>query len=37
MLGTNEEEGRRILREHGIEVYSEMDDAVKAAVEVAKR
>ncbi len=37
MLGTNEEEGRRILREHGIEVYSEMDDAVKMAVELAKR
>jgi len=37
MLGTNEEEGRRILREHGIEVFSEMDDAVKIAVELAKR
>jgi succinyl-CoA synthetase beta subunit len=37
MLGTNEEEGRRILKEHNIEVYSEMDDAVKAVVEVAKR
>ncbi|MFZ8782860.1 MAG: ADP-forming succinate--CoA ligase subunit beta [Desulfurococcaceae archaeon] len=37
MLGTNEEEGRRILREHGIEAYSEMDDAVKTAVELAKR
>jgi len=36
MLGTNEEEGRRILRERGIEVYDEMDDAVKAAVELAK-
>lgn len=36
MLGTNEEEGRRILRERGIEVYNEMDDAVKAAVELAK-
>ena len=37
MLGTNEEEGRRILREHGIEVYSEMDDAVRVAVELSKR
>jgi len=37
MLGTNEEEGRRILREQGIEVYSEMDDAVKVAVELSKR
>jgi succinyl-CoA synthetase beta subunit len=37
MLGTNEEEGRRILREHGIEAYTEMDDAVKTAVELAKR
>jgi succinyl-CoA synthetase beta subunit len=36
MLGTNEEEGRRILRERGIEVYDEMDYAVKAAVELAK-
>jgi len=36
MLGTNEEEGRRILRERGIEIYDEMDDAVKAAVELAK-
>jgi len=37
MLGTNEEEGRKILREHSIEVYSEMDDAVKMVVELAKR
>jgi len=29
MLGTNEEEGRRILIENDIEVYVEMDDAVK--------
>jgi len=37
MLGTNEEEGRRILIENDIEVYVEMDDAVKKAVELAKR
>jgi len=32
MLGTNEEEGRRILLEQGISVFVEMDDAVKTAV-----
>jgi succinyl-CoA synthetase beta subunit len=37
MLGTNEEEGKRILVEHGIQVFSEMDDAVKKAIEIAKR
>jgi len=37
MLGTNEEEGRRILREHGIDAYFEMDDAVKAVVERSRR
>ncbi|MDD1679278.1 MAG: succinyl-CoA synthetase subunit beta, partial [Methanomicrobiales archaeon] len=35
MAGTNEEEGKRILREHGYEMYDTMDQAVKAAVEVA--
>ncbi|MCY0868915.1 MAG: ADP-forming succinate--CoA ligase subunit beta [Desulfurococcus sp.] len=35
MLGTNEEEGRRILAEHGIDVYTEMDNAVQRAVELA--
>ena len=35
MLGTNEEEGRRILEENGINVYSEADEAVKKAVELA--
>jgi len=37
MLGTNEEEGKRILVEHGIQVFSEMDDAVKKAIEIAKQ
>ena len=37
MLGTMEEEGRRILAEHGIPVYTEMDDAVRKAVEYAYR
>lgn len=37
MLGTNEEEGRKILMEHGISVYIEMDEAVKAVVELSKR
>jgi succinyl-CoA synthetase beta subunit len=32
MLGTNEEEGRRILLEQGISAFVEMDDAVKTAV-----
>ncbi|WFO75287.1 ADP-forming succinate--CoA ligase subunit beta [Desulfurococcaceae archaeon MEX13E-LK6-19] len=35
LLGTNEEEGRRILREAGIHAFSELDDAVKKAVELA--
>jgi succinyl-CoA synthetase beta subunit len=37
MLGTNEDEGRRILIEHGIHVFSEMDDAVKKATEISKQ
>lgn len=37
MLGTNEEEGRRILESHGISVFAEMDEAVKMAVELSKR
>jgi succinyl-CoA synthetase beta subunit len=37
MLGTNEEEGRRILREHNIDSYVEMDEAVKAAIEASRR
>ncbi len=37
MLGTNEEEGRRILGEYGYKVFSEADEAVKKAVELARR
>jgi succinyl-CoA synthetase beta subunit len=33
MAGTNEKEGRGILREHGYEMYETMEQAVKAAVE----
>ncbi len=33
MAGTNEEEGKAILREHGYEMYETMDQAVRAAVE----
>jgi len=37
LIGTNEEEGQKILRESGIEAYTEMDDAVRMAVELARR
>jgi len=37
LAGTNEEEGRRILAESGINVYSDMDEAAKKAVEVASK
>jgi succinyl-CoA synthetase beta subunit len=33
MAGTNEEEGKAILREHGYEMYETMELAVRAAVE----
>jgi succinyl-CoA synthetase beta subunit len=33
MAGTNEEEGKAILREHGYEMYETMEQAVRAAVE----
>ncbi|ADI31468.1 ADP-forming succinate--CoA ligase subunit beta [Staphylothermus hellenicus] len=36
LLGTNEEIGRRLLEEKGYSVFSEADDAVKKAVEIAK-
>ncbi|MEM1808715.1 MAG: ADP-forming succinate--CoA ligase subunit beta [Thermosphaera sp.] len=36
MLGTNEEEGRKILAEKGITAYSEMDEAVSKAVSYAR-
>lgn len=34
MIGLLEDEGRRILASHGIEVYREMEDAVKRVVEI---
>jgi succinyl-CoA synthetase beta subunit len=36
MLGTNEEEGRRILEEYGIRVYVDMDEAIKTAIELVE-
>ncbi|AFL67027.1 succinyl-CoA synthetase, beta subunit [Desulfurococcus amylolyticus DSM 16532] len=36
MLGTNEEEGRRILIEHGITVYTEMDEAVLRIIQLVR-
>jgi succinyl-CoA synthetase beta subunit len=36
LTGTNEEEAREILKKAGIEAGSDMDEAVKAAVEAAK-
>ena len=35
LVGTNEEEGRRILEEHGIKAYKHMEDAIKKAIEIA--
>jgi succinyl-CoA synthetase beta subunit len=35
LVGTNEEEGRRILKESGIAVLDSMEDAAKHAVEIA--
>ena len=35
LVGTNEKEGRRILREAGISVMNSMEDAAKKAVELA--
>jgi succinyl-CoA synthetase beta subunit len=37
MLGTNEEEGRRILTEYGMQAFSEMDEAVRRAIEIARQ
>lgn len=34
MIGLLEDEGRRMLASHGIEVYREMEDAVKRVVEI---
>jgi succinyl-CoA synthetase beta subunit len=35
LVGTNEEEGRRVLREAGVSVMDSMEDAAKKAVELA--
>lgn len=37
MIGTNEEEGRRILREAGIEILESLEEAAERAVEMARR
>ncbi|RLE65199.1 MAG: ADP-forming succinate--CoA ligase subunit beta [Thermoprotei archaeon] len=37
LKGTNEEEGFKILRCAGVEVYDDMEEAAKKAVELAKR
>jgi len=37
LAGTNEEEGGAILREAGVQVYRNMGEAVRKAVELAKR
>ncbi len=37
MVGTNEEEGRRILEEAGVQVFQSMQEAVRHAVEASKR
>jgi succinyl-CoA synthetase beta subunit len=36
LMGTNEEEGKKILRQAGIAVLDSMEEAAKKAVEVAK-
>jgi len=37
LVGTNQEEGRSILRNAGIRVFDSMEEAAKAAVEVSER
>lgn len=37
MMGTREEEGKEILRKEGIEAYDSMEEAARAAVELARR
>jgi succinyl-CoA synthetase beta subunit len=37
LVGTNQEEGRNILRKAGIPVFDSMEDAAKAAVEMSDR
>lgn len=34
MLGTNEEEGRKILNEKGVQVFSELEDAIRSLKEM---
>jgi succinyl-CoA synthetase beta subunit len=36
MMGTNEEEGRKILREAGIETLGSMEEAAELAVKLAE-
>ena len=36
LVGTNEEEGHAILKEHGIDVFEDLEEAVKRAVEIAQ-
>ncbi|MDI6718180.1 MAG: ADP-forming succinate--CoA ligase subunit beta [Methanomicrobiales archaeon] len=36
LAGTNEEEGRALLRQHGYEMFETMDQAVRAAVEASR-
>ena len=37
MMGTNEEEGRRLLKQDGIDTYETMEEAAEEAVLLAKR
>jgi succinyl-CoA synthetase beta subunit len=37
MMGTNEEEGRRLLKQDGIDTYETMEEAAKEAVRLAMR
>lgn len=36
MVGTNEDRGRKILHDHGIETYRSMEEAVRRAVEASR-
>ena len=36
MIGTNEEEGKRILNDYGIEVYDSLEEGARKAVEKSK-
>ena len=37
LMGTNEEEGKRILTEAGIDVLESMEEAAQRAVEISKK